>query len=294
MPGLQYQRSASTLCAPWTESRGSVGTPREDLAGRIRAYIDKKYIRPARERGEGLVMIRAGDVHQRMGLTSRMPSVCGVLRSRKLEEELGIERVAHCGPHAGANALYEFRVRPEGAAAPAPPAAPPAAPANAPVAAAAAVGPAARESIRELEAETGRVALVSCVASKRAYPVAAKDLYISPWFTKTRAVVEALGVPWFILSAEYGLVHPDTVIAPYERTLNTMSADERRAWASRVLDQLAEAAPRVSRVIFFAGERYREHLAAELAARGVRVEVPMAGLRIGEQLSWLDRQLRHD
>ena len=38
-----------------------------------------------------------------------------------------------------------------------------------------------------------------------------------------------------------------------------------------------------------AGDRYREFLTPMLQARGVQVDVPMQGLRIGEQLRWLDR-----
>ena len=64
--------------------------------------------------------------------------------------------------------------------------------------------------------------LVSCVSRKRATPHRAKDLYISDWFLKARAYVEDTHSPWFILSAEYGLVPPDKVLAPYERTLNKM------------------------------------------------------------------------
>ena len=79
------------------------------------------------------------------------------------------------------------------------------------------------------------------------------------------------------------------MIAPYERTLNTMGVADRRAWAARVAAQLAEAVPDLSRVVFLAGERYREFLARHLADRGVEVSVPMEGLRIGEQLSWLGR-----
>ncbi len=40
--------------------------------------------------------------------------------------------------------------------------------------------------------------------------------------------MERTGAPWFILSAEYGLLSPETEIAPYERTLNTMSVSDRR------------------------------------------------------------------
>ncbi len=68
--------------------------------------------------------------------------------------------------------------------------------------------------------------------------MAARDLYVSDWFVKARAYVERTGIDWCILSAEYGLLDPESVIAPYERTLNTMGVVERRAWASKVLGQL--------------------------------------------------------
>ena len=82
------------------------------------------------------------------------------------------------------------------------------------------------------------VYLVSCVSQKRATPSPAKDLYTSPLFRKARAYVERTGGPWFVLSAKYGLVHPDEVIEPYDLTLNTMGVADRRRWAGMVLTQL--------------------------------------------------------
>jgi hypothetical protein len=102
------------------------------------------------------------------------------------------------------------------------------------------------------------VYLVSCVSQKREQESAARDLYISDWFCKARRYAESSGCPWFILSAEYGLVPPDRVVAPYERTLNTMGVADRRVWAERVAGQLVEAVPDLSQVVFLAGERYRE------------------------------------
>jgi len=129
--------------------------------------------------------------------------------------------------------------------------------------------------------------LVSCVSQKRERECAARDLYVSDWFCKARQYAEASRCSWFILSAEYGLVPPNRVIVPYELTLNTMRVADRRAWAEWVARQLAEAAPDLSHVVFLAGERYREFLARHLADRGIAISVPMEGLRIGEQLSWL-------
>lgn len=137
-----------------------------------------------------------------------------------------------------------------------------------------------------------RVFLVSCTKSKRAEPMAARDLYMaSPWFTKARAYVEAHGdVDWYILSAEHGLLHPDEVVAPYETTLLKMGADARKAWAQKVWAQLHARKVGCRGFVFLAGERYREHLEgwATLGGRDVHgAEVPMRGLEIGEQLAWL-------
>ncbi|MEX2119395.1 MAG: DUF6884 domain-containing protein [Pirellulales bacterium] len=134
------------------------------------------------------------------------------------------------------------------------------------------------------------VYLVSCVGQKLGESSLAKDLYVSDWFKKARSYVEATGYPWFILSAEYGLVAPDQRIAPYEKTLNAMTAGERRQWASKVITQLDEAMPGLTHAVFLAGQRYREFLASHLESRKVAVAVPMEGLRIGEQLSWLSRR----
>ena len=138
----------------------------------------------------------------------------------------------------------------------------------------------------------GALYLVSCVSRKRSTRAKAKDLYTSPWFVKACTYVERRGQPWFILSAQYGLVHPETVISPYERTLNAMPAGERNAWARRVLAQLEPHVADARFIVFLAGQRYREYLEPDLRARGLNVKIPMEGLPIGRQLSWLSHQLR--
>lgn len=131
------------------------------------------------------------------------------------------------------------------------------------------------------------VYLVSCVSQKRLVPTMAKELYISPWFKKARRYAESTGCPWFIMSAEHGLVRPDQVLSPYEKTLNTMPIAERRKWAERVSAQLEDVSPQMERAVFLAGHQYREFLTSHLQNCDIIVEVPMQGLRIGEQLSWL-------
>jgi hypothetical protein len=93
-------------------------------------------------------------------------------------------------------------------------------------------------------------------------------------------------MPWFILSAEYGLLRPDAEVEPYERTLNNMAVKDRRDWAHRVLEQLEPRLAGVQRIVFLAGMRYREFLVPRLQALGHRIEVPLEGLPIGKQLQW--------
>ena len=138
-----------------------------------------------------------------------------------------------------------------------------------------------------MSSDTADLYLVACVSRKGDAPARAKDLYQSDWFGKARVWVEQTGRPWFILSAKYGLVHPEAVIVPYEKTLNTMPAAERRAWAADTIKQLEPHLDGVESVVFLAGQRYRKHLESPLRSRGIAVSAPMAGLGIGRQLAWL-------
>ena len=132
-----------------------------------------------------------------------------------------------------------------------------------------------------------KIFLVSCVAKKRPSKAPAAELYTSAWFVKARAIVERSDAPWFILSAEHGLVDPHTVIPPYNRTLNTMGVADRSAWAARVIGQFETLMPKAEEVIVFAGDRYRQNLMGWLNRHYEKVTVPMAGMRIGQQLRWL-------
>lgn len=135
---------------------------------------------------------------------------------------------------------------------------------------------------------TKRVALVSCVKSKLPRSAPAAELYISPLFKGLRAYAEKMADDWFILSAEHGLLAPDQVIDPYEKTLNTAGVAERRRWAERVQEQLRERLLPGCDVVILAGQRYREHLVPFLSERGHNVTIPLEGLQMGQQLQWLN------
>lgn len=135
-----------------------------------------------------------------------------------------------------------------------------------------------------------KVFLVSCVSAKNSKSCVAKELYISDWFRKAKSYVEKSHSDWFILSALYGLVSPETIIDPYEKTLNKMGIQDRRRWASSVMNDLRPKLQGVDHIVMLAGERYREFLMEDLAKLCRTIEVPLRGLTIGKQLAWLKAQ----
>jgi cytoplasmic iron level regulating protein YaaA (DUF328/UPF0246 family) len=135
-----------------------------------------------------------------------------------------------------------------------------------------------------------RVALVSCVKKKRPTSAPACELYDSALFRGMRRYAETHADRWFILSAAYGLLAPDAVVAPYERTLNRMKVDARRVWSERVLESLSHEVSTDDTLIVLAGARYREGLFPRLKEMGIAVQVPLEGLKLGQQLQWLKQQ----
>ncbi len=134
-----------------------------------------------------------------------------------------------------------------------------------------------------------RIGLVGCVKSKTDRPAAAKDLYTSPLFRGRRRWVEHRCDRWFILSARHGLVEPSRRLLPYDVTLKDVSSKERREWSLRVLMLLHRIVGDHANITveIHAGSLYRDYgLVDGLQERGVVVEVPTAGLGIGEQLSF--------
>jgi hypothetical protein len=93
------------------------------------------------------------------------------------------------------------------------------------------------------EIEGYDVALVSCVKTKQQFACAARDLYISPRFQKSRTIAEKCANRWFILSALHGLVDPDEVISPYEYALKGAKIAERRKWAQEVFRAICLCVP---------------------------------------------------
>jgi hypothetical protein len=135
--------------------------------------------------------------------------------------------------------------------------------------------------------------LVGCVKSKLVHGAPAKDLYVSDYFVKMRSYAEASGLPWFILSAEHGLVSPGEWLEPYERYLPDTSSTYRRTWGEKVARQLGQAVASLSGVVIdvHAGAAYVEAVEEAITPLGALVLDQLRGLTFGRRLSWY---LQHD
>lgn len=132
------------------------------------------------------------------------------------------------------------------------------------------------------------VVLIGCVKSKVDHPAPARDLYTSALFRKERAYAESTGLPWFILSAEHGLVEPSQVIEPYDLCLAAAPRRYRIAWGNRVVAGLASSIGELhdKTIEVHAGAAYTDAIRAGLAAAGATLLEPLSGLMMGERLAW--------
>jgi hypothetical protein len=116
-----------------------------------------------------------------------------------------------------------------------------------------------------------------------------KEMFLpSDLFSKAFAYCKKKYNQVAILSAKYGLVFPDDVIEPYDKTLNKMSIRERKDWSRKVFKQMRERLnlSAYGTVYFHAGKNYREFLIPKLNSFSLKCEVPLNNLPIGKQLRW--------
>lgn len=103
-----------------------------------------------------------------------------------------------------------------------------------------------------------------------------------------RTYTESTGLPWYILSAEHGLVAPDEWLEPYDCYLPKMSSAYRRNWGAKVARQLKDAiGPLEGRVLdTHAGAAYVDALETAVSTEGAVIVDPLRGMPIGRRLSW--------
>jgi hypothetical protein len=125
------------------------------------------------------------------------------------------------------------------------------------------------------------IVLISCVKRKRETRSKAKDLYDSTLFQAQRAYAEKFADDWYILSAKYGLLHPEAEIGPYEQTLKGAPIAEKREWSNQVFSDLVHRTAKDDLIVITAGEDYCRFLVPLIERRGNKIERPVKGLSMG-------------
>src|SRR4051812_25424090 len=70
--------------------------------------------------------------------------------------------------------------------------------------------------VQPAETLEGRIILVGCSRTKASSAAPARDLFRGHGFELARDYAGRAGGPWFVLSAKFGLLHPDDVVGPYD------------------------------------------------------------------------------
>jgi hypothetical protein len=153
-----------------------------------------------------------------------------------------------------------------------------------------------------------RLMLIGCSKTKKACEydsrvggrVVPEQLYGSQLFSKRVEYANAKNLRWYVLSARYGVWRPTIGMKPYDQTFADMTPADIAAWHSScalwLLEELWEPfhqkesaeplKPSELTIEVHAGADYCHPLAEILKSVGIVVELPLAGLGIGEQLAW--------
>lgn len=136
------------------------------------------------------------------------------------------------------------------------------------------------------------IGLVSCAAKKLDYPAPARHLYTSALFRMALTYAEAHCATTYILSALYGLVPLDAVIAPYDVRLKPGA--HNAPWGRVVVRELVARHPGGADLLLLAGAAYADPLLDALDAVVWRGQViqPLEGLQIGQRLAWLSQRTK--
>lgn len=134
-----------------------------------------------------------------------------------------------------------------------------------------------------------KVILIACSSRKECFACSAERMYIGTLFKYSLAFAKKIKADnIFILSAKYGLLDLSQIIEPYNVTLNEMSNSEIQNWSKSVYNQLKEKVEiDNSTFVFLAGNNYKKGLIKYLK----KIELPLEGLRIGEQMQFLKNNI---
>jgi hypothetical protein len=130
-------------------------------------------------------------------------------------------------------------------------------------------------------------ALISCSKTKLDRRSRAEELYSSALFRKSLLNALSRKVPYFILSAKYGLLSPDECIDPYDVTLKQMPECQREAWGASVAEAISAKFKSGDVALLLTGNTYRQSIEPHLRRLGISVVAPLSGKSLGQRLAVL-------
>lgn len=143
-------------------------------------------------------------------------------------------------------------------------------------------------------------AIVGCGKEKREGMHPARELYASPYFGKKREWAEAFAGEWVILSAEHGLIDPDTEIEFYDTTVEDIAIEP---WLDDIQATLDASLDSTQNVWVLAGQRYvytadnkgqtLRHVLNTATDGPVRYPFEQT-TGIGDQMQWLTDCLKYN
>lgn len=139
-----------------------------------------------------------------------------------------------------------------------------------------------------------RIGLVAPPKRRRGGICRARDQFDpSPLFRRARDFCDREYGEWHVVTILHGLVAPHQVIGGDDPALHTLAAAERWQWAETIAQQLQARIDRSAEpltFVLYASQRYADLLAR--AAPFATLELPLAGMRLGQQLRWYEQRLR--
>jgi len=139
-----------------------------------------------------------------------------------------------------------------------------------------------------------KIALISCVSKKLkgihpAYKLySPSTLFKAHWNYALQTLKLDPKSDIFIISALHGLVHPFEKISKYNVTLKTMSKEEKKQWAEKVVLQLKSGFDlNETEFLILAGKDYYEELIKLLPHYKLIPDEPMP---IGKRVQWFQNQ----
>lgn len=135
------------------------------------------------------------------------------------------------------------------------------------------------------------IGLIACCKTKLDRPAPVRELYTSPLFKLSLAYAEAHCSAVYVASAQHDLLELDRVLAPYNRTMASLTPMQRKLFGAAVARGLVDRHGSSFDLLVLAGDAYERPIVSAFVRTGARVRVvgPLAGMQIGERLSFLSR-----